>query len=215
MEADDVIAQIIGMKKFAQWQKVIVSSDKDFIQLLGSDNTILFRPTQKQVLNKNAIVEQYGIHPNNFALARAIVGDPSDNLAGVPGIGLSTIAKRYASFKDEGELYLGELVEYCEAEISNKKRLKSHERIIEHQDVIRDNYKIMQLHSPCISIQGKERIAYTLDNYIPELNKTGLRTLLHKDGAGEVNLVSLYEHFNRVISDHTSRPPWEKFFNEE
>ena len=58
IEADDVISYIKNLDVFEQWQKVIVSSDKDFFQLLD-DNTVLYRPTQGEVLNKNNILEKY------------------------------------------------------------------------------------------------------------------------------------------------------------
>ena len=93
VEADDLISWTVQQPKYAEWQKVIISSDKDFFQLCD-DKTVVFRPIQKEVLNKNAIVEKFGIHPTNFALARAIAGDKSDNLPGVQGVGLPTVAKR-------------------------------------------------------------------------------------------------------------------------
>jgi replication factor C small subunit len=54
--------------------------------------------------DKNAlakIVEKYGVHPNNFALARAITGDDSDNLKGVRGVGMATVAKRIPMLVEE------------------------------------------------------------------------------------------------------------------
>ena len=100
IEADDIISFACQLPKFKEWQKVIISSDKDFFQLLD-DKTIAYRPTQHEVLNKNMIIEKFGIHPTNFALARAIVGDQSDNLEGVKGVGLPTIAKRLTFLSEE------------------------------------------------------------------------------------------------------------------
>ena len=87
IEADDIISQVAQHPVYEDWQKVIVSSDKDFFQLLN-DSTILIRPIQKKIVNKNNILEEFKIHPNNFALARSIVGDKTDNLPGITGIGL-------------------------------------------------------------------------------------------------------------------------------
>ena len=100
VEADDIIAQVVQNPRYEDWQRVIVSSDKDFLQLCDG-NTVLFRPIQKEVLNSNDIVKKYKIHPNNFALARAIVGDKSDNLQGVGGVGLATVAKRFPFLVEE------------------------------------------------------------------------------------------------------------------
>ena len=52
VEADDVISAVVQSQKYREYQKVIVSSDKDFYQLCD-DQTIVFRPVQKEVLNKN------------------------------------------------------------------------------------------------------------------------------------------------------------------
>ena len=100
VEADDVIAYVSKLGHFADWQKVIVSSDKDFFQLCD-DNTVVFRPIQKQIMNTKRLVDEFSIHPNNMALARAIAGDKSDNLPGVAGVGLGTIKKRFEFFADE------------------------------------------------------------------------------------------------------------------
>ena len=88
VEADDLIGYTSASSIYKGWQKVIVSSDKDFFQLCD-DETVVLRPIQKEVLNKNSILEKYKLHPSNFALARAIAGDKSDNLPGVQGVGLA------------------------------------------------------------------------------------------------------------------------------
>ena len=59
LEADDIIAFIAGMPELKDWQKIIVSSDKDFIQLC-SGKTVLYRPVQNEILNEKRIVEGFG-----------------------------------------------------------------------------------------------------------------------------------------------------------
>ena len=66
VEADDVISYLTQSDYYAGWQKIIVSNDKDFMQLCN-DETILWRPTKKELLNVNRIIEQTGVHPNNMA----------------------------------------------------------------------------------------------------------------------------------------------------
>ena len=77
-EADDIIAHAINNKKYGGWRKTIISSDKDFFQLCRDDVQI-YRPIQKKVVTKNSVLEEFKIHPKNFALARAMAGDASDN----------------------------------------------------------------------------------------------------------------------------------------
>jgi DNA polymerase-1 len=100
VEADDIIALVSQSQALSEHHKIILSSDKDFIQLCD-DTTILYRPIQKEILNKKRILEQFEIHPTNFALARAIAGDKSDNLPGVGGAGLPTVSKRFPFLSEE------------------------------------------------------------------------------------------------------------------
>ena len=200
VEADDVISYVVQMNEFSDYQKVIVSSDKDFIQLLD-DKTLLFRPTQDEILNKNKVVEKFGIHPRNFALARAMAGDKSDNLPGVQGVGLATVAKRFEDFGEDRDFLVEDLFNACRAVMEEEdNKLKVFERIYESKELVESNYKIMQLYSPSISTQGRTRIRQTFENYEAELNKTGLRALMLQDGIGEVSLDSLFENFNRMVS---------------
>ena len=80
-EADDIIAYLALHERYKEYQKVILSADKDFIQLLKENETILYRPTQNDIKTVSLILKEYDIHPNNFALSRAVVGDRSDNLS--------------------------------------------------------------------------------------------------------------------------------------
>ena len=112
VEADDVIAYGARHPYYNGWGKVIVSSDKDFFQLCD-DYTSIYRPIQDKIVTKQAIIDEFKIHPNNFALARAIAGDSSDNLPGVPGVGLKTIAKRFPFLLNEEESDCETIVTNC------------------------------------------------------------------------------------------------------
>lgn len=196
VEADDVISYIKNSTTFTEWQKVIVSADKDFIQLLD-DKTILHRPIQKEYLNKNDIVEKFGIHPVNFALARAIVGDSSDNLPGVPSVGLNTVSKRFSFLKEEKIYYLSDVLEECK-KVENKQKVFSN--IVENQALIKGNYDIMQLSSPMLSIQAKQGIDSTFEDYKPHYNQTEIRKLMLQDGVLTVSTSDLEQRFNHIIS---------------
>ena len=69
-EADDVIGFICNMQEIKQDVKIIVSMDKDFYQLCD-DKTIVYSPVKNRYLTKKTILEDFGVHPNNFALARS------------------------------------------------------------------------------------------------------------------------------------------------
>jgi len=198
VEADDIIAYICHHSQYKTAQKVIVSSDKDFFQLLN-ETTILYRPIQKVVLNYKNIVEEYGIHPNNFALARAIVGDKSDNLDGVPGVGLKTISRRFPFFGDEEDVFLQKLNEFC---LNQESDLKVYQSIPSHTELIKSNYDLMQLYMPMVSAQTKQSVEWTISEFKFEFNKTNANVMMFHDGIGEINWSSLFEDFKRMQRDN-------------
>ena len=195
VEADDLIAFTTQFQDFKDDQKVIVSSDKDFFQLCNK-NTILIRPIQKVILNESKIVEEYNIHPNNFALARAICGDKSDNIEGIQGAGLPTVAKRFPFLKEEKSYTVSDIVNHCEEQ---EKKLVVHERILKGKDKVLDNYKLMQLYSPTMSPQGAGLLREELRNKKLIFNKTKLTTMMFKDGIGEYNWTDLWNCYNNIV----------------
>jgi adenine-specific DNA-methyltransferase len=195
VEADDVIGYVTQYSKFKEHQKVIVSSDKDFFQLCNG-NTILYRPIQKTILNESRVTEEYGIHPNNFALARAICGDKSDNIKGIQGAGLPTIAKRFPFMKNDSFCTIETVIDHCEEQ---EKKLLIHERILDNRDKISDNYKLMQLYAPSISAQGTHQLRAKLDNESRIFNKTAIISMMFEDGVGEYNWLELWTCFNKIV----------------
>ena len=198
IEADDIIAYAVQMPHFKGWQKVIISSDKDFIQLCD-DETVLYRPIQKVFLNVNRILDEYKIHPTNFALARAVAGDKSDNLPGVPGVGMKTIAKRFSFMGDSSPHEIKTLLEFC-AEKDGEK-LAVYRKIQENADTIKQNYKLMQLYSPSIPIQGKKFIRSAIQDFVPEFNKTGIIKMMLEDGFGVYDWSSLFQNMKRITTE--------------
>jgi len=194
IEADDVIAHITNMPYYKGWQKVIVSNDKDFMQLCD-DETILMRPVKKEVMTRKTIVEQIGVHPTNMALARAIVGDPSDNLPGIKGVGLATVAKRLNFLSDSKTYTIQEVIEHCE---NTEENLKIFDRIVEGKGLIEHNYNMMQLYAPKMSIQSKMEVDETIETFKGGFNKTGIIKMMQEDGFGELKWEDLKAGLNRV-----------------
>ena len=129
VEADDVIAYVAQHEKYKDWEKVIVSSDKDFFQLVEG-NCSLYRPIQDTVLEQRNILEEYGIHPRNFALARALVGDKSDNLAGVPRVGLKTVRNRFSFLSSPSSHEPEDIFKACE---NTEKPVSIHHSILKNK----------------------------------------------------------------------------------
>jgi 5'-3' exonuclease len=189
IEADDLVSFVCSLPSLSNSQKVIVSSDKDYIQILDK-NVVLYRPIQEEVLNVKKVVEDYNIHPTNFALARAIAGDKSDNLAGVEGVGLATVAKRIPMLVESNSYSIDDVVEYCR-EQGNK--IKVYENIVNNAQLVRDNYKIMQLYSPQVSIQTKVEIEQIFNSFQPQTNLFNFKKMMVQDGIGTLNLNLLFD----------------------
>jgi DNA polymerase-1 len=188
VEADDVIAWLCQCNEFSDWQKLIISSDRDFIQLCD-DKTVLIRPGKnEEILNRNAILDQYNIHPRNFAWARAIVGDKSDNLDGVKGLGLATVAKRFSFLSENKDYGLKDIMTHAK---NNKNKIKAYQNVVENKEIIASNYEIMQLYTSTISAQGINKLKYAIQNDGVELNRTKIRTMFLKDGIGTLNIDEL------------------------
>ena len=194
VEADDVIAIVARHKHYEGWQKIIVSSDKDFFQLCDED-TAVYRPIQDVLETQGTIAYRFGIHPNNFALARAIAGDASDNLKGVGRVGLKTIAKNFTFLSESKQYELEELVEYCE---SVEKKKVAHNKIIENQKLVENNYSIMQLYNPSISVLNRKKIDYTIASFEAESNKMNFTKMLFEDGQGSLNFTDLWNLIKKL-----------------
>ena len=194
VEADDIISYVCNSRHYDGWQKVIVSNDKDFLQLCD-DETVVYRPTTDKIETKKTVIESLGIHPTNMALARAMDGDASDTLPGVNRVGMKTIATKLPFMKEERSVTIDDLIEYCETKES---KLKVFKTIAESRKLIEHNYDMMQLYSPLISVQGKQTIDYALENFECDFHKTELLKLMIEDGFGELNWEELKTFLNKI-----------------
>ena len=200
IEADDVIAYVSRHKKYDGWRKVIVSSDKDFFQLCDGD-TVVFRPIQKELIDRGVLMIKDQIHPNNYALARALVGDKSDNLPGIRGIGMKTVAKQFSFLLEEKQYEADDIFKHCEG---LEKQLACHRNILANREVVRSNYDIMQLYKPAISYTNKKSIDYNLTEFEYEYNKTNFIKMLMKDGQSSINFSMLYVVMKNIRRKHES-----------
>jgi len=190
-EADDVIAWAVQTRFFDGWQKLILSNDKDFYQLCD-DDTIIIRPTSKEIINKKRLIEESGIHPRNFGLARSIVGDKSDNLIGVSRVGLATVAKRFPFLKEAKDYTLEDVLLHAR---ENEAQVKAYASIAESKELIETNYQIMQLYTPVISAQSRTKLSWGVENTSKLVNKTKIRVMLMQDGIASLNLDQMLAYF--------------------
>jgi len=98
-EADDLIATY-AKKIIKTGAKVtVISSDKDLMQLV-SDQVRLYDPMKSKVLGEKEVIEKFGVKPNQVIDVQSLAGDSSDNVPGVPGIGIKTASELINKYKN-------------------------------------------------------------------------------------------------------------------
>jgi DNA polymerase-1 len=99
-EADDIIATIAKKASEAGEQVVIISSDKDLLQLLQHDSISIFDPLKNKYITREDVTEKYEVTPWQLLDFFSLVGDSSDNVPGIPGIGPKTAAKLINEYRN-------------------------------------------------------------------------------------------------------------------
>ena len=151
VEADDIIAYLSEIIPQDPKDKAfIVSSDKDFIQLV-SEKVIVYRPIEKEYYTKETVVEKFQISPENFILYKTLLGDNSDKIKGVKGLGKKGLFKKFPELI-ERNLVWDDILDICE------EKMKDHvvyARVIHGQEELEKNYSVMDLSNPMLSKDDK------------------------------------------------------------
>ncbi len=96
-EADDLIATYATQAKEKGLKTIIISSDKDLMQMVD-DNIVMFDPMKEKIIDRAGVFEKFGVPPEKVTDVQALIGDSSDNVPGVPGIGPKTAAQLIEEF---------------------------------------------------------------------------------------------------------------------
>ena len=97
-EADDLIATYAKQITDAGARVTVISSDKDLMQLV-SDNIRLYDPMKSKILGEKEVIEKFGVKPHQVIDVQSLAGDSSDNIPGVPGIGIKTASELISKYK--------------------------------------------------------------------------------------------------------------------
>jgi DNA polymerase I len=134
-EADDLIATYVRQACAAGATATIVSSDKDLMQLVN-DGVVMFDTMKDRKIGRAEVIEKFGVPPEKVIEVQALIGDSTDNVPGVPGIGVKTAAQLIGEYGD-----LETLLKRA-SEIKQDKRRQS---LIENADKARLSKKLVTL----------------------------------------------------------------------
>jgi len=197
VEADDIIA-VLAEKLVDKFNSTcfIVSSDKDFVQLV-TDKIILYRPMEKEYYTPKVVKQKFGVLSENFIIYKTLLGDNSDKIPGVKGLGQKGIFKKFPELIDQ-KLTLDDIFDI------SARKFKEHvvySRIVQDQNRLETNYKIMDLSKPMISDREKDYLNDLIEEDIPEFNPEMFISFYNEDKLGgmirnlETWLKDIFLHF--------------------
>lgn len=192
IEADDAIA-FLCQNMFSEDAKLIFTSDRDMIQLVN-EKTIVFSPTKKVFWSTKEVTEKVGVLPENYIFVKAMMGDGSDNIPGIGGIGEKTAVKLFP-FLAERPTSPREIREFAEANASSGSKYQS---MLDSWERFAENMKLMQLQSPVISPTSARNITISSEAR-PTFSFTQLRLHLVREGITSVDpeLFAVFEAYKR------------------
>ena len=135
-EADDLIAAYAEAAKAEGAQVTIVSADKDLMQLVDAEQVVMYDYFKNREIGPEQVVERFGVGPERVVDVQALAGDSTDNVPGVPGIGVKTAAQLINDYGD-----LDRLLAHAE-EIKQPKRRQN---LIEHAEMARLSRELVTL----------------------------------------------------------------------
>jgi len=163
VEADDIIAYFSKVIPKDPLDKVfIVSSDKDFIQLVN-ENVIVYRPMEKEYYTEQTVIDKYKMSPKNFILHKTLLGDNSDKIKGIKGLGEKGLYKKFPELM-ERDMNLEDIYKICESKFQEH---VVYARVIQNYDELEKNYKVMDLDNPMLDDNDKKYLDEVVKSEVP------------------------------------------------
>jgi 5'-3' exonuclease len=192
-EGDDVIAYLVT-GAFNGDEKVIVSSDKDMYQLLDA-STRVYNLHRKVFVTADDVFKEFRIRSQNFALAKALCGDPSDNIPGIKGLGFKTLVKRLPFVGLEQDILLNEVKDYCTA---HEEESTIYKRIVECWTDVERNWHLVYLNANSLSASQAQKVKHAIDTFKPCADKIGMMRELIKEGVNDFDVQRFFYSFNGI-----------------
>ena len=179
-EADDIISHLAQtVDKKYNGKAFIVSSDKDFLQLI-TENVLVYRPIEKKVYTEDTVKQKFDIPSKNFLIYKTLLGDASDKIAGVKGLGPKKITKLFPELQTQ----LLTLDNIFEISAEKYKDNTIYSRIVVSESDLRRNYEVMDLQSPMLSDVEKTKVENVISSQLPKLESKLFMDLYNEDSLG-------------------------------
>ena len=167
VEADDIIAYLAQtLPTKPDDRAFIVSSDKDYLQLVD-ENTVVYRPIEKEFYVSQTVKDKFKVTPHNFLLYKLLMGDNSDGIPGIKGLGLKKLYKLFPELTEKN-MSFDDLLDLCE------EKLKDHviyARVLHDIELLENKYRVMDLSNPMMDDKDKMFIDKFVENeplnYLP------------------------------------------------
>jgi len=178
VEADDIMAYIANEIYTEEENRVtICSTDRDFLQLVN-ERISVWSPIKKKMYTPSVMQEEFGFNSKNYLLYRSFIGDKSDNIPGLKGVGPKSLIKHFPMFTENREVTIKELVEHA----SNvEKKYKVHELVSKNEELLDLNYRLMQLKEVDINGGAKMLTLNKVQGDIDKLNTYEFKKMFMAD----------------------------------
>jgi DNA polymerase-1 len=183
IEADDTISYLAQKFRDNNKKVTIVSSDKDFLQIVD-ENIEVYSPIKKKIYGKKEVQEELGMIPENYLIMKALLGDNSDNLTGIKGLGPKTLLKEFPGIVKDPLFELKDIHKICNEKLQTKKIFA---QILYDWDKVKTNYELMNLLEPRL---GDYEIVHILDKIkepTPSLQAVTFLSMLESDQIEALN----------------------------
>jgi len=194
-EADDVIGYLIR-HKLRDKNCVIISSDKDYYQLLN-DKVTQWSPGQRKFISSDIVLEKFGIPVHNFCAARSFIGDPSDGIPGIKGAGFKTLAKRFPELNSENDVSVNDIIGLSKSRALDSK-IKLFREINENHEIPKRNWKLMYLDMINLAASQIQKIEFSIDTFEPQRNKIEFMRTMIREGISTFDTDAFYMSLNSI-----------------
>lgn len=181
LEADDIIGYLTEEYEKDDNTKTIsiMSADQDFLQLV-SKKTQVYSPVKKKIYKPENVLSEFGVTTTNFLARKALMGDSSDNVPGISGLGNKKLAKLFPELSGNVEITLKDILQK-----SQDGNHKLYDSILERKQQLDINFIIMSLKNLPISPDNKEIINTVRFEQDIKFDKASFLTMYYGDVLGD------------------------------